>query len=200
MKMTIRLTGTSPLVLHNNILADPLHEAKRAMDKLTSKRKKTDADHEEIRRLEFIASLYMDHRGPIMPMANCRKMLIEGGKKDRNGKQFESGLLMVADAFIEHDGPQRKPDATDDEHELYMSRLYGKFGWSTIVGNQKNKIVRTRPKFDEWAFEFQIELIEDLLDEPTVRMALQKAERGVGIGDGRSIGFGRFKAKVVSVE
>lgn len=48
----IRLTGDRPLLMHSGRLADPLDEIARNLGKVTGKRMKTAADHEEIARVE----------------------------------------------------------------------------------------------------------------------------------------------------
>ena len=46
--LKIRLIGETPLMIHNNRLANPLNEYSRELKKLTKKRDKTDADVMEI--------------------------------------------------------------------------------------------------------------------------------------------------------
>ena len=62
-----RLTGLVPLILHNARLADPLDPISKAMKTVSSKRKKTDADFEELARLEFEGGLYMVDDEPVIP-------------------------------------------------------------------------------------------------------------------------------------
>ncbi|WP_439871357.1 tail fiber assembly protein [Pseudomonas syringae] len=57
--LTLRITGTSPL-MHSDRLANPLLSETKAHKELTSKRKKTDDDHLAIARSEFIAGAYFD--------------------------------------------------------------------------------------------------------------------------------------------
>lgn len=187
MEMKIRLNGITPLVMHSNRLANPLDPMKKELATLTGKKKKTDADYEQIAKIEFRAGLYINGVGPIIPSNNLRKMLIEGGRKSKMGKQFESGLCFVSDADLEYEGPR-------EAEELWKD---GRFTWTTAVGNQRNTVMRTRPRFNEWACEFTIEFDDDLLSESDVSDALSKAERGVGVCDGRALGLGRFKAEIV---
>ena len=68
MRMTLLLDGRaeaggSPLVMHNERLADPLDEYVRDIAKLSRKRQKTEADHLEIARLEFLGGLYLNGDG-----------------------------------------------------------------------------------------------------------------------------------------
>ena len=60
MHVTLKLTGRSALVQHNPQLLDPMNPITREIAKLTWKRKKTDADYDEIAHLEFLGGLYHD--------------------------------------------------------------------------------------------------------------------------------------------
>ena len=51
MHITLTLTGTSPLLMHNPQMVDPEFELNRAITAITNKRKKTDDDRREIARL-----------------------------------------------------------------------------------------------------------------------------------------------------
>ena len=57
--LTFRIIGASPLLHHNGQLADPLNPHAKAMARVSSKRKKTEADHAELSDLEFMGSLYL---------------------------------------------------------------------------------------------------------------------------------------------
>ena len=54
----IKVTGTAPLMMHADTLANPLSQITQAHRSLTSKRKKTDEDHLAIARSEFMAGCY----------------------------------------------------------------------------------------------------------------------------------------------
>ena len=47
-RLRVRLTGERPLLMHSSRLADPLDPIKVDLDRLTKKRDKTLADHEQI--------------------------------------------------------------------------------------------------------------------------------------------------------
>lgn len=189
-QFTVRLTGRTPLVLHNNQCVNPRNPLKKQIAAITSKgKRKTDADHEQLERLEFIASLYInDQIGPHLPAQNLRKMLIEGARKEKNGKQFESGCFVNDDAPIQYDGPR-----TIDE----MVKLGDQFMWTTPVGNQSATIMRTRARFKVWSVEFTVYLENSLVTADMLEGALKHAEISVGIGDGRSVGCGRFKSEIL---
>ena len=186
----IRLDGKTPLVLHNNQCVNPLNPLKKQIAAITAKgKKKTDADHLQIYRLEFQAGLYINDRlGPYIPAQNLRKMMIEGARKSKDGKQFESGLYVNDDAAIEYEGPR--------DLEGLLNGAFDKFAWTTVVGNQRNSIMRTRPRFKEWAVEFEVIVETSLVDQEMIKNALRHAEL-IGVCDGRSVGCGRFAASIL---
>ena len=167
---------------------------KKLIGAITSKRKKTDADYAEIARLEFIAGLYFDKdKGPIVPSRCIRKMLIEAARKDKNGKQFESGVFVAGDSVLEYDGPR-------EIEPLFLAENgdgENRFVWTTVVGNQRNSIMRTRPIFHEWSCEFEVDLEPSLVDQQTFETALEKARVSGGLLDARSIGYGKFSPTVL---
>lgn len=114
-------------------------------------------------------------------------MLIEGARKNKKGKQFESGLFVVDDAPVDFGEPDK----------LTMEQLFERYAWTVPAGNQKNTIMRTRPKFDKWSCTFDVEIEEDLVSLDDLKNALASAGLGVGIGDAKSLGMGRFSGKIV---
>jgi hypothetical protein len=185
----IRLTGRTDLVLHNNQCVDPLNPLKKQISAITGKKKKTDADHLQLRVLEFIAGLYFnDQLGPYIPAQNLRKMLIEAARKDKNGKQFESGVFIEENSPIEYEGPRTVNELIAKGEE---------FMWTTPAGNQASTIMRTRPRFKKWAIEFVVLTESSLVNRDMIVNALRHAEISVGICDARSIGCGRFKAEIL---
>ncbi len=189
-QFTVRLIGRTPLVLHNNQCVNPRNPLKKQIAAITSKgKRKTDADHERLEQLEFVASLYInDQIGPYLPAQNLRKMLIEGARKEKNGKQFESGCFVNDDSPIIYEGPR-----SIDE----MIQLGDRFMWTTPVGNQAATIMRTRARFKTWSCEFTVYLEDSLVTKDMLLGALKHAEISVGIGDARSVGCGRFKSEVL---
>jgi hypothetical protein len=66
LKMT--WTGRTPLVVHNDQLANPLGSYTKAIKAISSKRAKTEDDHLEMSRIEWEGGLYIDPElGPFLP-------------------------------------------------------------------------------------------------------------------------------------
>lgn len=59
---------------------------------------------------------------------------------------------------------------------------------------QRSRIMRSRPRFDKWELSFEIEVIDDRIDEHIVKEILNYAGLYVGIGDVRPR-YGRFRIK-----
>ena len=54
-----------------------------------------------------------------------------------------------------------------------------------------------RPRFDNWAFDFEIDIHEDEIGENTIRQLVDKAGRRIGLGDFRPMHKGTFGQFVV---
>ena len=63
----VRLIGDRPLLMHSGRLADPLDDIVGDLAKITGKRVKTSADHEEIARVEWHGGLWLSGSRPCIP-------------------------------------------------------------------------------------------------------------------------------------
>lgn len=187
-----RLEGTSPLLLHNGILSDPLDPRTKAIAAVTKGRNKTDREHERVAELEFHGSLYLSEKVPhvpVLPADNLQKVLIEGARKAKLGKAFEAGTYVLADAPILYDGPKAIDKLYADERFRYRKGV--------VV--QKRRVMRTRPIFRIWAVEMAVEFDPEQVNKTDVIEALTVAGGRVGIGDWRPR-YGRFEAKVIKAK
>ncbi|MFC1531145.1 hypothetical protein ACFL5T_02760 [Gemmatimonadota bacterium] len=185
--LNVRLTGTAPLVMHNGQLADPLNEHTKALKQVTSKRKKTDADHEKMAHLEFLGSLYVNGDGePIIPDRMLEAVIIEGAKKSKNGPQAKAGVFVMKHAVLDYDGPH-------DAEGLWEKP---EFRLTAGVRVQRARVMRTRPKFDEWAADVEITYNDDVANDTDIVEWLEKAGEVVGLGDWRPR-YGRFTVEAM---
>ena len=183
-QITFKVSGTSPLILHNGQTADPLNQYSKRMKMLSGKRAKTDADFQEMARTEFEAGLYLNKEGHvILPAIVLEAAIVSGAKKQRLGKAVQAGLYVLEDA------PLIFPDAAMTVDELWEC---GRYRFSVPVKVQMSKVIRTRPKFDEWALEFTVIYYDDILNEADVRKIITDTGDLIGLCDWRPR-FGRFE-------
>ena len=188
--MNLRLTGTTPLIMHNVQTADPLNHWAREIGKITAKkRNKTDADEVELSRLKFAAGLYYDAViGPYLPAANIFRCLIEAGAITREGKKIERGVVFLADRSpLEYPGPRDIDGLWGDGATRFVDRR--------LANVNRARVPITRPIFPEWAALFEVEIDPEVINPDTFVDIAAKAGRAIGVGDYRRF-YGKFKAEV----
>jgi hypothetical protein len=180
-----RLTGTSPLKLHNGQLADPLNPWSRALREVTGKKNKTDADYEETYRIEWFGSLYTDEEKRIVIPGRCTSAtLINAAKKRKKGMQAKSGLICEVSAIVEYDGP--------DDLELLWAD--GRFCERVLMKVHGNGVMRSQPTFFPWATTVVVAYDDSQLNGKEIDIFLQIGGEQVGVCEGRPR-FGRYKAE-----
>jgi len=199
-----RITGITPILMHNGQTADPLNQFARAMKKCSGKRNKTDEDLEELSRLEWWAGLYIDQAptidgATVTPAPNSRLVIPahlldscirEGARKSKMGKQASAGCIVNGDGAFNHQGPANLAKLA--ESPAYYHRAAVKVGTS--------KVMRTRPIFTSWEVSFSVSIDSTVIEPEMVLQALESAGKLVGIGDWRpgaprGGSFGRFEAE-----
>lgn len=189
MKITLNITGTSPLLMHNPQMVDPDFQLNREIKVLTSKRKKTDDDLRQIEKLEWYGGLYVESGIIVQPTSKPRKCLINAGKISKQGKSVERALSFGAlNVPLIYSGPKKIDDVFADK--AFHSRL--------SVGIQGKRVMRVRPQFFPWALSIDGLFIEDAgLNFDEFSRICELAGLAEGIGDNRVNGYGRFEIKVV---
>jgi hypothetical protein len=178
-----KLISTAPLLMHNGQIANPLNKWAKKMKQVTSKRVKTDADHEELARLEFLASLYMIESGPVIPAEMVDATLINAAKKSKEGMSAKSALFCAEHAPLEYDGPRTADDLWSNED----------FRHSAIVRVGTARVVRTRPVFSSWSTVVKINIESSVINPSRIDEWFTIAGTLVGFGDWRPR-HGRFDA------
>jgi hypothetical protein len=185
MEVTLNIRGTAPLLMHSNTLADPLSDAKKAMDRISRKRTKTDEDHIAIRRIEFEAGLYIDPEvGPYMPGPNIAKSLLLAARIRKNGPKIERGLILVSPINrLEYAGPRDVSGLWND----------ARFRLTAPARNQgRTTIIRCRPLFPEWSFTATALVNPTVLSADELLEIAADAGQMIGLGDWRPW-HGRFE-------
>lgn len=167
-------------------MIDPLHPVTRALRKISSKRKKTEADYEQMAKLEFIGGLYLMNSEPCLPGELMEAAFLASAKKNRMGEQAKAGLICDDNFPLEYDGPRKPEEMWEDE----------RFRFVKAVRIQRNKIIRTRPIFREWAATVSFDYLPTMLNDSDIHDTVARLGMEVGIGDWRPK-FGRFRAEVI---
>ena len=187
-KLTIQLTGVSPILMHSGQTADPLNHYSKALKAISSKRSKTDADHEEMSKIEWFASLYLNKQQQvILPDFLLESAFINGAKKSKLGKQAQAGLFIENHATLDFDGQDLSPDELFERGE----NLHRK-----AVRVQQNKVMRTRFIAEQWGAKINLVYNDTLLNEAQVIRAIEDCGEQVGLCDWRPK-YGRFLVEKV---
>jgi hypothetical protein len=179
--LSLTIVGTAPLVMHNGQTADPLNKYAKMLKVVSAKRKKTEADYEELARIEFVAGLYMDQTGPVIPARLLEAAVVEGARKSKTGKQIQAGVIVEKHATLVYDGPRMAKALFEDE----------RFRLAVPVRIGQVKVVRTRPVFANWSAAIELSYLEDIVNPADLTGAVRAAGMLVGLGDWRPR-YGRF--------
>ena len=191
----VQLTSTAPLLMHNGQLCDPMNKWARSMKLISGKQKKTDADHVELSRLEFLGGLYVNGNGPCLPAEMVMSTLINAAKKRKEGPRAKSGMYVDQSADLAYKGPR-------DPGELWETGCWREHGSRGFVDKRPAKvgmarIMRTRPIFLEWSAQIVINYDDTIANCETVYEWCGIAGSQIGCGDNRPIN-GRFTVEAVN--
>lgn len=189
-KFDLHLTGTAALLMHNSRLSNPLDPAAKALKAATSKRTKTDEDHEAVAKAEFIGGLYYEPNvGPYVPGDNIWRCLQDAAKKSKRGTAVKEGLLITSDInAISYKGPREAEALWEDLN----------FRLIASVKVTTSRIMRTRPMFREWSLVAEGCYDETILDFAEIQGFADLAGQIIGLGDWRPR-YGRFDAVVKEI-
>lgn len=188
--ITLKLIGDSPMLIHSDRGANPIHPMTQAHKALTSKRKKTDEDHLAIARSEYFLCFYGGNT-VVLPTTNIKSAIVEGAKLNKLGSAFNRCMLIMADTvLVDHSGPK---DITKmwDKPECVDCR-------SVKVGQAR--LMRYRPRINDWSLTVDIVFDELMIERAAILAAAENAGKYIGIGDYRPAkggAFGRFSVEVV---
>lgn len=182
--LNYKLTSACPMLQHNGQTADPLNKWSKAIKAVSGKRSKTDADYEEMARLEFLAGLYMGADGPIIPASVVDATIINAAKKLKEGMTAKAGLFCLEHARLEYEGPCTTDALWADERFRYVAIVR--------VGNAR--IARTRPIFNAWEAVVKVNFEDGVLNATQVDRWFTIAGTQIGFGDWRPQ-YGRFQAQ-----
>lgn len=190
MEVTLQLTGTSPLLMHNPRMVDPEFSITREIKAIAAIRRKTDEHLRQMEKLEWYGGLYEENGVVVQPTSKVRKCLINAGRISKRGKDVERALTMTQlNVPLDYNGPKKIDDLFADPR--YHSRL--------SVGIGQKRVMRVRPSFFPWGLTVPAIFIEDAgLNYDELERIVGLAGLVEGIGDNRVNGYGKFEGKVLS--
>jgi hypothetical protein len=185
---SFKITGIAPLIVHNGELADPFYSFSQEIKKISGKRKKTEADHEMMAKLEWRGGLYVNEGKLIVPSDCFEASLVGAAKLSRLGKDAARGLFVEDHLLIEGDGvPESVDEAALDE--MYDSR---KFVFRKGVRVGTAKVMRTRPIFGTgWSARATIVFNDAVFNKQQIEDLAEAAGFQIGLCEWRPR-YGRF--------
>lgn len=174
LKIDVSVKGTAPLLM--NRFDEDSHPENESR-----KKKKVYKDEEEAQ-----AKLYTDKEGHVVQPAI----------------HFESAMIRSAAAF-KFEGKKTYKDAfkggifVRPDLIIHKNQKWEIDRKPVIV--QRARIMRARPRFDDWELDFSIDVIDDRIADHVVKEVLEYAGLYVGVGDMRPR-FGRFEITKFNVK
>lgn len=191
MKLTVKIIGTKPMLMHNGRLANPLDKHTRQLKQITSKRKKTDDDHMALMFLEARGSCWETEDGRLgVPTAAVWRSIQDSAKVDKLGKAVGQALLFdpVVQPITVGGRKWSCDEYINDTNGAYIDYRSVKVGTS--------RTMRARPIISAgWESTFQFELITEVLDPHLLAPVIDRAGRLFGVGDYRPT-YGTYRAEV----
>lgn len=141
----------------------------------------------KISDLEWEAGAYWkDGMGLYIPAENVEATIINGAKANKKGKDIQK-YVDVTDLYIPFEYGE---DLTKEE--LIQNYEYRDTRIMTVM---RSKILRTRPRFDQWVIEFNLRYNEEKIDIETIINAMEYAGLYVGLCDSRPK-YGKFSVVI----
>jgi hypothetical protein len=196
MNITVKITGTAPMLMHAAELSDPLSSRTKELKKITGKpsRQWVDEDHVAKYRLQFECALYFDPQvGPYLPGVNIAKCLRTGAGlfKRGDGVKVERGLLLVSPINpLTYSGPRDISGLWNDARFRFTVPVNG-----NPSSAKKSRVMACRPIFREWEATATCLINPAVLSVDDLRSAAETAGSAVGLGDWRPY-HGRFTTTV----
>ena len=172
-RINVTITGTRPLLMH----AIP----KDFGQKKPGRGEKPDATE------DAKAALYRDKDGviavPSLNLLSCLRRAAVDYKVPGKGKKTFKDLVLSGVQFVSTHIPL-SCNGTNPEEAWEVDLM--------PVNVQRAKIIRARPRFGEWAMNFEVEIVDPLIQPTVLKEMLESAGRFIGLCDYRPL-FGLFR-------
>lgn len=173
-KCKMHIIGLTPMIIHNGRTASPLNEYSKRMKEITSKRKKTEEDINELLLIQWEGALYWDEKiGLNMPIENLMAALLKAARKHKMGPMI-SGFVF--------DEPIGFPILTEyhNNWEKFKAHQGNKFIKAVTI--QRSKTLSCRPMFNKWELKFDFRVDEEVLSIDEAKMILGTMSSRIGLG------------------
>ena len=198
-RFEVELNGTSGLLLSNNLCSDPLSDAAKTKKHFTGKRTKADADHQNLRVIDWVFSGYWSTPGevliddsdnsvsfegfadPYLPSQNFQRCLRNGAAAFKLGKEVERALIVENEARIEYDGPRTAAEMLRQPRFILTSP----------VVRMKTTNWVTRLIIPQWSVKYELTVDDDRISVDALERIIGAAGRFEGLGTWRPR-YGRF--------
>lgn len=183
-----KVEGTTPLMMNNPQTVNPFNSYTVALKELTAKRKKTEDDMENIFRLKFLASLYVDNDGHyIIPADHFHRSVISAAKEQKMGTKFMQSLFIYQDCLLDF------PEKAMTPEQLWAEKSHVDVRDCVV---QRARITACRAIFNKWSATVECWYDETQIDEADIVRFFNIAGIRHGIGTYRAK-FGKFKAEKI---
>lgn len=185
-----RIEGVEPLLLNNPQTVDVFNEYSKLKTVITNKKKKTDDDIIELRRLEVLSKTYFDENiGVYVPSKWMGAQIASNGwaRVKIKKSDIRACVFSVEPKIKLHYTGMDKVKTVDDisNNPQFVKTMLLKQGQS--------KLAKCSPIFNDWHFESAIEFDPAMIDKTTLIRLMDYGAAYNGFGDFRpTYGRARF--------
>ncbi len=189
----VTFKGTTPLLMHSCRSLNHFDPLSIEMAKLNAKKnKKTEEEEIRLSDLEWETGLYWDDKAgrPYVPAENIEATVRDGAKARRKGKEIIRGFSVLdMMAYLDIGENLTKEEMATD----------ARFRDIRPMRVMRNRIMRTRPRFNMWKVGFNAMYDENILSFSDIVDAIEYAGQYVGLCDSRPK-YGRFVATIEELD
>ena len=150
-------------------------------------RTRTEEEDRRLRELECQISLWLDDYGEVtIPTRVIRASIENAARKFKEGPAVREGLIIESTRFT----------YDKERYGTTLEELGKSTQYTVPISVQKNRVLRTRARFEDWGCIFVVDADDEVVDRDDIVRWLKMAGKRMGIGDWRpqkSGQFGRFQ-------
>lgn len=183
-----KVKSSCPLLVNNPQVVNPFNHYSKQIKEITSKRKKTEEDSNDLAKLKFFASLYVNDKGDyFIPAEHFEQAIVSAAKEKKLGAKLQRSFRVESDAILDFKDKKKSPE------ELFELGTYVDV---RDAGIQKSRIMAVRGIFPEWKSKIWITFDSEQIDESDLIACIQVAGERYGVGTYRRK-YGRFTVEKV---